>query len=408
MIPLKILENKTISDVPGFKAVGIHSGVKKNGNNDLCVIYSEKPAVAAAVFTKNKVKAAPVLVSMEHIKSENIQAIVANSGNANACTGSKGFDNAVTMTNITAEALGLSAKEVMVASTGIIGFPMPIDKITSGIETACKQLSKIGGESAAKAIATTDTFTKKITVEITIEDKPIYISGIAKGSGMIHPNMGTMLSFITTNINISKSLLQFVLKSSIENTYNMVSVDGDTSTNDTVIVMANGQAENTFLYAMNGHYMQFKEALDFVNKELAKMIAKDGEGATKLIETDVIHAKTIADAKLCAKSVIGSSLVKSALFGSDANWGRILCAIGYADGNFMPEKVDISFKNDVGIIQVAKNGMGIPFDEPLAKSILEQEYVNILIDLKDGEHSATAWGCDLSYDYVKINGDYRS
>ncbi|TCO71059.1 glutamate N-acetyltransferase [Marinisporobacter balticus] len=405
---MKILENKTISDVPGFKAVGIHSGVKKNGNNDLCVIYSEKPAVAAAVFTKNKVKAAPVLVSMEHIKSENIQAIVANSGNANACTGSKGFDNAVTMTNITAEALGLSAKEVMVASTGIIGFPMPIDKITSGIETACKQLSKIGGESAAKAIATTDTFTKKITVEITIEDKPIYISGIAKGSGMIHPNMGTMLSFITTNINISKSLLQFVLKSSIENTYNMVSVDGDTSTNDTVIVMANGQAENTFLYAMNGHYMQFKEALDFVNKELAKMIAKDGEGATKLIETDVIHAKTIADAKLCAKSVIGSSLVKSALFGSDANWGRILCAIGYADGNFMPEKVDISFKNDVGIIQVAKNGMGIPFDEPLAKSILEQEYVNILIDLKDGEHSATAWGCDLSYDYVKINGDYRS
>jgi glutamate N-acetyltransferase/amino-acid N-acetyltransferase len=285
---------------------------------------------------------------------------------------------------------------------------MPIDKITKGIQTACKNLEKNHGDSAAKAIMTTDTFTKKITVTINIEDKPIYISGIAKGSGMIHPNMGTMLSFITTNINIEKSLLQLALRNSGEDSYNMVSVDGDTSTNDMVVVMANGVAQNSLIDTTNDSYIKFKEALDFVNKELAKMIAKDGEGATKLIETHVINAKTIQDAKLCAKSVISSSLVKSALFGSDANWGRILCAIGYTDGNFAPEKVAIFFKNHIGSIQVAKNGMGIPFDETTAKSILEQEYVNILIDLKDGEQSATAWGCDLTYDYVKINGCYRT
>ncbi|QZY54983.1 bifunctional glutamate N-acetyltransferase/amino-acid acetyltransferase ArgJ [Crassaminicella profunda] len=408
MIPLKILENKTISDVPGFQTIGIYSGVKRSGKNDLCVIYSKTPAVAAAVFTKNKIKAAPILLCMEHIKFENTQAIVINSGNANACTGSEGFEDAVTMAKTTAKELGLIPPHVLVSSTGIIGVPMPMNKITKGIQTACKNLEKNDGDSAAKAIMTTDTFTKKITVTINIEDKPIYISGIAKGSGMIHPNMGTMLSFITTNINIEKSLLQLALRNSVKDSYNMVSVDGDTSTNDMVVVMANGVAQNSLIDTTNDSYIKFKEALDFVNKELAKMIAKDGEGATKLIETHVINAKTIQDAKLCAKSVISSSLVKSALFGSDANWGRILCAIGYADGNFAPEKVDIFFKNHIGSIQVAQNGMGIPFDETTAKSILEQEYVNILIDLKDGEQSATAWGCDLTYDYVKINGCYRT
>ncbi|MCT4620911.1 MAG: bifunctional glutamate N-acetyltransferase/amino-acid acetyltransferase ArgJ [Marinisporobacter sp.] len=408
MVQLKILENKTISDVPGFQAVGIYSGVKRSGKNDLCVIYSQKPAVAAATFTKNKVKAAPVLLNMEHVKSENTQAIVINSGNANACTGSEGFEDAVTMAKVTAKELGLTPPEVMVCSTGIIGAPMPMDKITKGIQTACESLDQNDGDSAAKAIMTTDTFTKKITVLTHIDGKDIYISGMAKGSGMIHPNMGTMLSFITTNVNMEKSLLQAALKNSVEDTYNMVSIDGDTSTNDMVIVMANGLAENSFITATNDSYVKFKEALDFVNKTLAKLIAKDGEGATKLIETNVIHAKTKKDAQLCAKSVISSSLVKSALFGSDANWGRILCAIGYADGDFKPQKVDIFFKNHISSIQVAKNGMGISFDEDTAKSILEQEYVNILIDLKDGESSATAWGCDLSYDYVKINGCYRT
>ncbi|QEK10939.1 bifunctional glutamate N-acetyltransferase/amino-acid acetyltransferase ArgJ [Crassaminicella thermophila] len=405
---MKILENKTISDVPGFKAIGIHSGLKKSGKKDLCVIYSEYPAVAAATFTKNKVKAAPILLNIEHIKSENTQAIVVNSGNANACTGLEGFKNAITMAEVTAKELSLSTHEVMVGSTGIIGVPLPIDKITEGIQTACSMLNKSDGNAASEAIMTTDTFPKKITVEITIEDKPVYISGIAKGSGMIHPNMGTMLSFIVTNINITKSLLSLALKDSVENTYNMVSVDGDTSTNDMVITIANGKAKNSLIDTKNSYYVKFKEALDFVNQELAKMIAKDGEGATKLIETCVLHAKTIEDAKLCAKSVISSSLVKSALFGNDANWGRILCAIGYSNGNFEPEKVDIFFKSKIDNIQVAKNGKGISFDEALAKSILEQEYVNIIIDLKDGEYEATAWGCDLSYDYVKINGSYRT
>ena len=404
---MKILENKTITDVPYFKAIGIHCGVKKK-RKDLCIIYSEKKAVAAGTFTTNKVKAAPVILNIENIKSCNTQAIVVNSGNANACTGDEGLNNAYTMATTAADCLGLSPKEVLIGSTGIIGVPLPMDIIIPGIKKACDSLSYTGGESAAEAIMTTDTFTKKITVEIEIDGKNVLISGISKGSGMIHPNMATMLSFVVSDVNISKEMLSKALKDSVEDSYNMISVDGDTSTNDMVIAMANGSAQNSLIDNENSDFIKFKEALDFVNKELSKMIAMDGEGATKLIEVSLYNAKTVKDAKSCAKSVISSSLVKSAFFGSDANWGRILCALGYSDGEFSPEKIDISFKNNVGVVQLVKNGKGLCFNEELAKDILDQKNINITIDLKDGEHSATAWGCDLTYDYVKINGAYRS
>ncbi|MEJ8553060.1 bifunctional ornithine acetyltransferase/N-acetylglutamate synthase [Tepidibacter sp. Z1-5] len=404
---MKILENKTITDVPYFKAIGIHSGVKKK-RKDLCIIYSEKEAVAAGTFTQNKFAAAPVIVSKDHIKSDNTQAIVINSGNANACTGDDGVDNAYSMTKTTADCLGLSSKEVLVASTGIIGLPLPMNIITPGIKDACAQISYTGGDLAAEAIMTTDTFTKTLTVELDIDGEKILISGIAKGSGMIHPNMATMLSFIVSNVNISKDMLSSALKESVDDSYNMISVDGDTSTNDMVIAMANKTANNSIIDSKDDNFIKFKEALDFVNKELAKMIAKDGEGATKLLEVSLNNAKTLKDAKLCAKSVISSSLVKSAFFGEDANWGRIVCSLGYSNAEFSPEKIDVFFQNKTGTIQLFKNGKGISFDEELAKNILSQEHINIIIDLKDGQYCATAWGCDLSFDYVKINASYRS
>lgn len=406
---MKILQNKTLTDVSGFQAIGIHSGIKKSGNKDLSIIYSTKPAVAAATFTTNIVKAAPLQVNIENLKaSETTQAIVINSGNANACTGVEGLDNAHLMTQTAASILGLSPSEVLVASTGIIGVPMPMEVVLPGIKAACELLHKGTGTSAAEAIMTTDSFLKSVTVEVTIDEKPVLISGIAKGSGMIHPNMATMLSFVVTNANISKPLLSHALKDSVSDSYNMISVDGDTSTNDMVIVLANGTAGNTLMEEADGNYDKFKEALDVLNKELAKLIAQDGEGATKLIEVSLFNAKTQKDAKVCAKSVISSNLVKSAFFGSDANWGRIMCSLGYSGGDFVPEKVDILFKNEKGTIQLVKDGAGIPFSEEHAKEILDQEYVNIVVDLKDGKYGAVAWGCDLSYDYVKINGSYRS
>lgn len=406
---MKILQDKSLTDVPGFQAVGIHCGIKKNGNKDLCVIYSQRPAVAAAAFTTNIVKAAPLLVNMEHLEiSDTIQAIVVNSGNANACTGAQGLEDAYKMAETTAACLNLSPNQVLVASTGIIGVPMPMHVVIPGIKAACSLIPDGSGASAAEAIMTTDSFSKQITVETMIDNKPVFISGIAKGSGMIHPNMATMLAFIVTNANISKTLLTKALKDSVSNSYNMISVDGDTSTNDMVITLANGMAGHPLIDAMNKDYAKFKEALDFVNQTLAKMIAKDGEGATKLIEVSLCNAKTEKDAKICAKSVISSNLVKSAFFGSDANWGRIMCSLGYSGGDFSPDKVDIFFKNDKGTIQLVKDGTGIPFSEEKAKEILDQDYVNIVIDLKDGEYEATAWGCDLSYDYVKINGSYRT
>lgn len=407
MSSIKVLENKNITDVPYFKASGIHCGLKK-AKKDLCVIYSEKKAVAAAAFTKNKVKAAPILLNMKSIENENTQAIVVNSGNANACTGDEGYNDALSMAKATSEALGLKSEEVIVASTGVIGVSMPMDKIVSGIDMACKALSYEGGEDAAKAIMTTDTKEKIITAEFNIGSKKATISAMAKGSGMIHPNMGTMLGFLATDVNISKAMLTKALKDSVEDSYNMVSVDGDTSTNDMVVILANGACENTLIDSEDENYKVFKEVLHFVNVEIAKMIAGDGEGATKLIETKIYHARSLKDAKICAKAVITSSLVKSAFFGADANWGRIICALGYSGADLDVNKINISFTNSIGTIEICKNGGNIDFSEELAKKILEQEKITVVIDLNDGEYNATAWGCDLTYDYVKINGSYRN
>jgi glutamate N-acetyltransferase/amino-acid N-acetyltransferase len=404
---LKILKNKTITDVPYFKASGIHCGLRKKEKKDLCVIFSEKKSVAAATFTQNTVKAAPVVLNMEHIKSKNTQAIVVNSGYANACTGAKGIENAKEMAEITAKALNIKTEEVLVSSTGRIGIPIPMEIAIPGIKKACNELSYSGGDDAANAILTTDTFEKKLTISFELDGKEILLSAIAKGSGMVHPNMGTILSFIVTNTNISKEMLTKALKESVQSSYNMISVDGDTSTNDMAIILANGTAGNTLITTEDETYYLFKEALDFLNVELSKAIAKDGEGATKLVEISLLNAKTLQDARVSAKSVICSNLVKSALFGRDANWGRIMCSLGYSGAEFNPCKVNIFFKNEIGTVQVVQRGHGLSFNKDLAEEILKQDYVNICIDLQDGNFNADAWGCDLTYDYVKINGAYR-
>lgn len=405
---MKILENKSISDVQGFKAAGIVAGLKQSGKKDLALIYSEKKAVAAATFTTNKVKAAPVLLNMEYIKNENTQAIIINSGQANACTGKNGFEDSKTIAEITAAELGLDPKEVLQASTGVIGVSIPMDIMKEGIKKICSLKSEEGGKDAAQAIMTTDTKSKEITVEIVLDGKKVLISGMAKGSGMIKPNMATMLSFVVTDANISKAMLNKAVKESVADSYNMISVDGDTSTNDTMICLANGAAENELIDSENEEFKVFKEALDFVNKELAKKMARDGEGATKLVEVEVINAQDIESAKLCAMSVVSSNLVKAALFGSDPNWGRIVCAVGYSGGEFDPDKVDVHFRSSAGEIKVFEKGMNVHFNEELASEILDQEKIMIHINLNQGEYSAKAWGCDLTYKYVEINGEYRT
>lgn len=405
---MKILHDEYISDVSGFLASGISAGLKKSGKLDMGVLYSEKPAVCAATLTKNKSKAAPICLAIENLKSEYIEAIVVNSGNANACTGREGMDNAYIMAAQTANKLNINKENVLVASTGIIGVQLDMDKIIPGIEKACSQLSRHGGADMSRAIMTTDTVPKTITVETRIGDKAVKISGIAKGSGMIHPNMATMLSFIVANVNVSKEHLRKLFKDSVKDSYNMISVDGDTSTNDMAVILANGTAGNIPLEENVEYSKIFKEALDFVNKELAKMIAKDGEGATKFIEVSVNNALTKEDARIIARSVVSSNLVKTAMFGSDANWGRVICAVGYADVNCDISKIDISFTNEVGSEEVVKDGIPLDFSEENAKKILEDSFIKIVIDLKNGDSNGTAWGCDLTYDYVRINGDYRS
>ena len=405
---MRILEGKTITDVPGIKASGIAGGLKKSGKKDMCIIYSEEKAVSAAAFTTNKVKAAPVLLNMENIKNQNTQAIVVNSGNANACTGQEGYDNAVMTAKIAAKNLGLSEKEVLVQSTGVIGVQLPMDKLEKAVVEGCKHISEDGGHDAATAIMTTDTFEKEFAVEVKIGGKPVKIAGIAKGSGMIHPNMATTLSFIMTDVNIEKNMLEKMFKESVDDSYNMISVDGDTSTNDMSTILANGMARNKIIDSEDSDYYAFKEALDYLNKELAKLIARDGEGATKLLEVEVVNAMDVKSAKEAAKSVITSNLAKCAFFGADANWGRILCAVGYSSAEFNPDKVDIFFMSKDKKIQVAEDGRGLDFDEDLAKEILLEKDIRVFIDLKDGSAKATAWGCDLSYEYVRINGDYRS
>ena len=406
---MKKIENGTITNVKGIKATGISAGLKNSGKKDLALIYSEGKAVCAGVFTKNLAKAAPILIDMEHIKNENTQAIVVNSGNANSCTGEKGLINAKKMAEIVAKKFELKTEEVLVQSTGIIGVQLNMDKIENGIDKAMQSLDETGGLDAATAIMTTDTFVKQICYEFEIDGRKVTIAGMAKGSGMIHPNMATMLSFTITDVNIEKSLLQKMFLEVADNTFNMISVDGDTSTNDIACVLANGLSENEKIVNENSKgYNEFRKALYKVNEELAKLIAKDGEGATKLIEVSVIGAKTLKDAKKVSKSVVTSSLFKAAVFGGDPNWGRILCAVGYSEAEIMIDKVSIYLKGGDIKVQVAKNGMAIEFDEIKAANTLKNEKVEIIIELNDGEFNATAWGCDLSYDYVRINAEYHT
>ncbi len=405
---MRILDDVSVTDVQGFKAAGIAAGVKKSGKKDMMLLYSEVEAVSAAAFTTNRVKAAPILVNMENINNAVTRAIIVCSGNANACTGDQGLADAKAMTQRVADKLGLDSKEVLVQSTGVIGVNLPMDKIIPGIDNLVENLTDDGGVDAAVAIMTTDLIKKEFGVELEIGGKSVKIIGMAKGSGMIHPNMATMLSFVVTDANIEKELLQKAFKDIVDDSYNMISVDGDTSTNDMACVMANGLAGNKKITEENDDYFRFKAALQEVNEALAKKIAEDGEGATKFLEVEVIGAKSKADAKLISKSVITSNLTKCAFFGADANWGRILCAMGYSGGEFDVNKVKIELQAKGMNLVVAENGRGIGFDEEYAKQLLLHKFLKILITLEDGEATAKAWGCDLSYDYVKINGDYRS
>lgn len=406
---MELLNNGGITSPKGFLASGIHCGLKKNSlKMDLALIYSEVPATAAGVYTKNKVKGAPIYITKEHLSNKKAQAIIINSGNANTCNGEDGLSKAKKMTQVQAKLLNLKTDNVLVASTGVIGVPLNIDAIKNGIPILTEKLSKNGSDDAASAIMTTDTFKKQFGATFTLNGKTITIGAMAKGSGMIEPNMGTMLSFITTDLNISGELLSEALKESVSISYNRVSVDGDTSTNDMVLIMANALALNEKIESKNEAYYTFLKVLNELNIIISKNIAKDGEGASKLIECNVNNAKTVKDADTLSKSVINSSLVKTAMFGSDANWGRVLCALGYSKVNFDPSKVDIYFKSSAGEIQVCSQGGSLEFDETKAKEILLKPEINIIVNMNSGEASSIAWGCDLSYDYVKINGDYRS
>lgn len=392
----------------GFSASGIHCGIRKNKTKrDLSLIYSETQCSAAAVYTTNLVKGAPIEVTRENISDGFARAIICNSGNANTCN-ADGRTVAEKTCCILAEELGISPKDVVVASTGVIGQPLDIEPISDGIPSLVAELSKDGCDSAAEGIMTTDTKKKEIALEFEIGGRICRIGGIAKGSGMIHPNMATMLVFITTDTAISPDMLRKALSGDIKKTFNMLSIDGDTSTNDMVVVLANGMAGNREITEENDDYKAFAQALNAVNVALCRMIAADGEGATKLLECSVSGAETESVAKQVAKSVICSSLLKAAMFGADANWGRVLCAIGYSGAQLDVNTIGVSFKSHAGVIEVCRNGTGVDFSEELAKKILLENEIEILVDLGCGQYSASAWGCDLTYDYVKINGDYRT
>lgn len=392
----------------GFSAAGIHAGIRKNKSKlDLALIKSETPCVAAGCYTQNLVKGAPIWVTKKNIENGIARAIVCNSGNANTCN-SDGIEVAERMCEIVAENTDIKAEDVVVASTGVIGQPLDTAPIKNAMPELVTLLNTDGSKQAASAIMTTDTVCKEVSFEFTVGGKTCAIGGIAKGSGMIHPNMATMLVFVTTDVNISHEMLKKALSSDVKDTFNMISVDGDTSTNDMVIVLANGNAQNTVIDSENADFEAFSKALNAVTTTLCRKIAKDGEGATKLLEAHVTGGFTDADAKMIAKSVITSSLFKAAMFGADANWGRVLCAIGYSGANVDISKIDVAFVSKAGSIEVCKNGSGIDFSEELAKKILLEDEITIEIALGDGEAEATAWGCDLTYDYVKINGDYRT
>ena len=391
----------------GFYAAGVHCGIRKNKTKkDLALIYSEKKATAAAVYTTNLVKGAPLVVTKTHLANGMAQAVSCNSGNANTCN-ANGVEIAEEMCSLLSEKLGIPADDVVVASTGVIGQPLDIAPIAAGIPQLVAALGK-NSESAAQGIMTTDTRLKEIAVEFRIGDAVCHLGGIAKGSGMIHPNMATMLVFLTTDCAISAEMLQKALSCDVSETFNMVSVDGDTSTNDMVTVLANGMAGNTEINADGADFEVFMKALNTVTVYLCRCIAGDGEGATKLLECRVTGAATTRIAKTVAKSVICSSLTKAAMFGADANWGRVLCAIGYSGVDVDVAKIDVAFRSPKGTVAVCQNGAGIPFSEDQAKAILSESEIEILVELNSGNAASTAWGCDLTYDYVKINGDYRT
>lgn len=393
----------------GFTAAGVCASVKPSNKTkrDVALIYCEKKCTAAAVYTKNLVKSSAILVTQNHLANGYAQAVIVNSGNANTCN-ADGVEKAEKMCSLAAAALGVDSNDVIVASTGVIGQVLPIEPIEKGVAMMKGSLSKEGGTDAAEAIMTTDTVKKEMAMEMTLGGKTVTVGGIAKGSGMIHINMGTMLSFVTTDAAISSEMLYEALKEAVEDSYNMVSVDGDTSTNDTLAIMASGLAGNPEITEKNQDYRDFVEGITEAFKQLAKKLAGDGEGATKLLICTVTGAKTKKDAVMVSKSVICSSLLKAAMFGADANWGRVLCAVGYSGADVDVTKVDVDFKSVKGEIAVCRNGAGIEFSEEKAKEILLEKEIEILVNVGDGEGKAQAYGCDLTYDYVKINGDYRT
>ncbi|PKM90596.1 MAG: ornithine acetyltransferase [Firmicutes bacterium HGW-Firmicutes-12] len=402
---IKVIEDGGITSPLGFQAGAARASIKKPERYDLAVVVSQVPAVAAGVFTTNKFQAAPVQVSRRNIIHEKVIGFVVNSGSANACTGLPGLTDAEEMITKAAEAVGCYAEEMLIASTGVIGVPLPMGRILKGINDACANLSIKNGNIAAQAIMTTDTFAKEGAVQFDLEGKTITLGAMAKGSGMIHPDMATLLGFVTTDIAITKKCLREALLEANRDSFNMVTVDRDTSTNDSLFVLANGQAGNQLISEIESvGYKSFRDALSYLCTEMAKMIARDGEGATKLIEVQVLEANTNEDARKAARSIAASNLVKAAIFGEDANWGRIICALGYSGAEFNPDLVDVC----IGDLKVAMNGQGLSFDEEVAKDILRNKTIVIKVVLKQGQAKSKAWGCDLTYEYVKINGEYRT
>ncbi|MCI8313071.1 MAG: bifunctional glutamate N-acetyltransferase/amino-acid acetyltransferase ArgJ [Lachnospiraceae bacterium] len=400
-----------VTAAKGFEAASVKAQIKYQNRKDMALVYSQVPCVVAGTFTTNVVKAAPVKWDQEVVKNSPFaQAVVVNSGIANACTGAEGYGYCEKTAQVAERLLGIPASAVLVASTGVIGMQLPIERIEAGVALLAESLSdsEEAGLEAARAIMTTDTKPKYVAVQVEIGGKMVTVGGMCKGSGMIHPNMCTMLGFVTTDVAITKEMLQKALREDVKDTYNMVSVDGDTSTNDTVLLLANGMAENPLIDKEDEKYVAFKEALHYVNTELAKKIAGDGEGATCLFEVKVIGAKTKEDAVTLSKSVITSSLTKAAIYGHDANWGRILCAMGYSGVQFDPEKVDLYFESAAGKIKIIEDGVSTGYSEQEATKILSESYVTAIADVKMGEAFATAWGCDLTHKYVDINADYRS
>lgn len=406
---IEILKEGGVTAPKGFRANGIHCGIRKNKDKkDLMLIVSDVLCDAAAVYTQNLVCGAPVTVTRENLKNGKARAVICNSGIANTCN-ADGVEKAEAMCALTEQYTGIPANDVVVASTGVIGQPIDLEPIQSGMQTLVDGLNENGSSAAAQAIMTTDTVKKEIAVSVELSGgKTCTLGAIAKGSGMIHPNMATMLSFITTDANISAEMLQKALRWCVTRSYNMLSVDGDTSTNDTVAILANGLCGNTRIETENEDYAVFCRALFKICNHVVRMLAKDGEGATKLVVCEVVGAADEETARICAKSVIRSPLVKTAMFGSDANWGRVLCALGYAGAAIDVSEIDVSFRSRKGTVPVCKNGAGIEFSEEKAKEVLLEDEIEILVDLNSGDAEATAYGCDLTYDYVKINGDYRT